>query len=149
MEANTEKLYIVQQVNWHYNDMWFVLDKEEGRRPLKAFRSREKAERYCEDMLIEFWTEFDSLYHAIESPEHGSSLSEAEVHRRIQELVGWEPTEPFETEDPFYYPWADEGEYWWGGVFKALPRDVQVAVCNVFDKVKPFVVLEVEPDTLQ
>ncbi len=138
-----QKLYLIQKHDWHYIDDWYV---QGGQEPVKAFRSREKAEAYFDEMIVEDFRY--APYQKVGSDREATSLDFEELVKRFQQLG---VTTPEETQRLFHHEYDDEEALefyydWWSDTFPQLPREKRRAIYELFDKGRSYDLLEVEID---
>lgn len=136
----TRTVYIVQRVEWGYDDNWFY---PEGDTPIKAFRSREGAEAHRREREAIQRREIKEP-----SDEYGwkrnltwnfgplgeiSSLTEAELNDRVRGLGLPEMT-------------MDDEEAWWETIWDTMTPEQEDAFWQLFDRLQFFTVVEVELD---
>lgn len=95
------KVYVVQRLNWQYNDNWHDLVDDE---PVKAFLSRDDADAYRTLLEQQHGLDRNPCDFA-GGLRRASDLSEDEVIVRLHELGL--PLPPL-------HPWTDDSRYDWG-----------------------------------
>lgn len=134
----TRKVYVVQQLNWQYNDEYFYRGYGEGDdEAIKAFKDREKAEAHRqeqEDATRDAWRELNPFeFGGI--GEGFSSLSNEELGRQV-EAIGLTPP----AEDHDFRDWC----YWWEQVRTQLTEEQEARIWELTDRVRFYEVVEVE-----
>lgn len=127
------KAYVVQRLDWQYNDSWHDLGNDE---PVKAFRDRERAEAYRRELEMQSRTQqiVNAGLFGGGVLERISSLSAAEMRQRLAEL-GLTPPQNDDYRD----------HRWWAtltGRFAYLAQPVR----DLFDRVRWYDVVEIEVD---
>jgi hypothetical protein len=152
IEPVAEKLYIVQQIHWQYDDQWFVTEYDTA---LKAFTTYERAEAYRLELerearrelvaipVGEGWWSAD-LGMTFGGWSEMSSLTEEELTQRVADL-GLPPL-PDEDEiemmgvapddDRDYAP--DSAPLWWKNSWETLGEARADELWNLFDKIRFF-----------
>lgn len=136
----TQTAYIVQRIDWGYDDEWFYPD---GDTPIKAFGSWERAEhhrreqetiqrRALQESSDNFWGK--NLTWTFGSLEEISSLSEAEFKDRLRTLDIPQPEHLMDD------------EAWWNTVWEKMTQEQEEAFWQLFDRLHFFTVVEVELD---
>ena len=132
----TRKVYIVQRLDWEYNDYYFDLKNDE---PVKAFTYRDYAEFYRDELEKEanwrYWNPCDFM----KGLERATSLSEDELLSRLRELG---VPEPPMSEDGLVRDWLDYE--WWEDAIERMRQWDPALLWKLFDKVRFYEVVEVE-----
>ncbi|MGF1582473.1 MAG: hypothetical protein ACFCD0_24375 [Gemmataceae bacterium] len=131
----SEKLYIVQQLYWQWDDMEHVCYSDQ---PVKAFRDRKKAEAYCweVDGWFEEWFDYDFLDDPTDPITEVTTRSETALVEAFETMNVPHPPrlEPSTNESRNEYNWTDKD--WWAFVKRAIPFLEQRAILNsLFDKI--------------
>lgn len=143
-------VYIVQQINWNYNDEF---NYPEYGTPLKAFLHRTSAEAYRKQLEYEAHRELEAISPEEENwcgnlamsfgwDEIRSGRSEAEVCDQLATLGL--PAFPLGRDyqnAPYTDYWSDD---WWENAWKRLGDERAEALWHLFDTLHFFEVVEAE-----
>jgi hypothetical protein len=129
-----QRVYVVQQINWEYNDEYYSPGLPE---PVRAFRDRGRAEAYrqeqevkarrsalCDNPFTYTWS--------YELPDI-SSLTEEEVLARVRQ-ANW----PVPDGPP--YAWSD----WYDTMQAMLPESERCRLYDLFDRVRFYEIVEMD-----
>jgi hypothetical protein len=129
-----QKVYVVQQIDWEYNDEYYDPGLPE---PVRAFRDRGRAEAYrqeqevkarraahCDNPFTYTWS--------YELPDI-SSLTEEEVLARVRQ-ANW----PVPDGPP--YAWSD----WYDTMQALLPESELCRLYDLFDRVRFYEIVEMD-----
>jgi hypothetical protein len=103
--ARVQKAYVVQRLDWQYNDNWWDINELE---PVKAFTDRERAERFRLELELEKRGDctFSPAFYA-GGLRRASSRSEAELRRELEAMCL--PLPPLDQDHEL--DWSD-GDWW-------------------------------------
>jgi hypothetical protein len=129
-----QKVYVVQQINWEYNDEYHDPGLPE---PVRAFRDRGRAEAYRQEQEVKARraNHCTNPFHytwTYELPEI-SSLTEEEVLARVRQ-ADW----PLPDGPP--YAWGA----WYDTMQALLPESELYRLNDLFDRVRFYVVVEMD-----
>jgi hypothetical protein len=134
---NAKTVYVVQEMNWEYNDEYHFPAGE----PVKAFRDRDRAEAYRRELeqaprvqdCLSFLLNYAGAYQFDDPLPRMTSLSQAELLERIDGADLPAPQGP-------PYSWADWYEITWGGL---EPKE-RHRLYDIFDRVRFYQIVEMD-----
>ena len=133
----TTKVFVVQRLNWRYNDNWHELVDDE---PVKAFLSWDDADAY-RSLLEQKHRIGRNTCKFAGGLARASGLSEEEIIVRLHELgLPLPPLDPVSND--LDYDWGDE--QWWAGVEQQAGQWRSEQLWAVFDRCRQFEVIETE-----
>jgi hypothetical protein len=139
---NVKTVYVVQAMNWEYNDEYH--DPAGEGEPVKAFKDRERAEAYRRELeqdprvhsCLSFLFTYAGAYQFEEPLRRLTSLSEAELLERIGGANLPVPKEP-------RLSWQEWYELNWGG----LEPNERHRLYDLFDRASFYQVVEMDLET--
>jgi hypothetical protein len=133
-----KKAYVVQRIDWVYNDEYYDPGHRE---PVKAFRDHRRAEAYRLEKEEAARRQHEYPIGFCGGVENASSFSEPELVLRVK-LLGLPLPNPWPGNDGGQYDWWS----WWEMLRGTLSWPELVQVYDLFDHVRFFEVTEIEVD---
>jgi len=133
--APTTKAYIVQRINWNYNDEYFYRGAGEGDdQPVKAFRDRARAEAHLRKLVDDECADWDGVnpFEMGQSLADVTSMSGTELANAVR-AVGLRPPDA-NSEINELYTWYE----WYSG-----PGEESEAVWRLLDRIRFFEIIEI------
>jgi hypothetical protein len=136
---NLKKAYVVQRINWVYNDEYY--DPGLGE-PVKAFRDRRQAEAYRLEQEEAARREHEYPIGFCGGIDRATSLPEPELVLRVK-MLGLPVPDPGPGNYPGQYDWWS----WWELLRETLPWPELMQVYDLFENVRFFDITEIEVES--